>query len=100
MEDFESRCKFSTGVSAVPAGHRHSVVVPGLTDLPQWDNSVTKVFSFSNTDLNAGVGKPETSGGELAVVRGEGSMVEGVVKKLRDQHKGDLPTRIMLTGVH
>lgn len=98
LEDFESRCKLSTGVSSLPTGHRYPVVVPGLTDLPQWDNSSTKVFSYSNQDLNAGVDKPETPDGERMIVRGEGSMVEGVVQQLQKKMNGDLPTRVMLTG--
>ena len=98
MEDFESRCKLSTGVSTLPAGRRFPVVVPGLTDLPQWNNADTKVFSYSNVDLNAGVHKPETEGGEQMIVRGEGSVVEGVVTQLREKNNGELPARIMLTG--
>lgn len=98
MEDFESRCKIGTGVSSLPVGHRYPVVVPGLTDLPQWDNSSTKVFSYSNDDLNSGVDKPETPGGEKMIVRGEGSMVEGVVQQLQQKMNAQLPTRVMLTG--
>ena len=101
MEDFESRCKLNTGIASLPTGERYPVVVPGLTDVPQWSNADTKVFSYSNVDLNAGVGKPESAGGEKMVVRGDGSVVEGVVQQLRQQTKGgggELPARVMLTG--
>ena len=98
MEDFESRCKLSTGVTSLPPGRRFPVVVPGLTNAPQWDNASTKVFSYSNVDLNAGVDKPETDDGEQMIVRGEGSVVEGVMSQLREKANGELPARVMLTG--
>lgn len=101
MEDFESRCKISTGIDSLPIGERYPVVVPGLTDHPQWDNADTKVFSYSNVDLNAGVDKPESADGEKMLVRGEGSVVEGVVQQLRQKASSgseQLPARVMLTG--
>ena len=98
IEDFESRCKYGTGMNTPPAGHRFPVVVPDLTNLPQWDDADIKVYNYSNNNLNSVVGKPETDNGERMIVRGEGSVVEGIVKKLQEQNNGELPARVMLTG--
>ena len=98
LEDFESRCKFSTGVASLPLGTRFPVVLPDLTNANQWDNAATKVFSYSNENLNTVVDRPVTPDGEKMIVRGEGSVVEGVVQKLREKSKGDLPARVILTG--
>eukprot|EP00603_Paraphysomonas_imperforata_P001959 CAMPEP_0114449132 /NCGR_PEP_ID=MMETSP0103-20121206/20697_1 /TAXON_ID=37642 ORGANISM="Paraphysomonas imperforata, Strain PA2" /NCGR_SAMPLE_ID=MMETSP0103 /ASSEMBLY_ACC=CAM_ASM_000201 /LENGTH=515 /DNA_ID=CAMNT_0001621197 /DNA_START=9 /DNA_END=1558 /DNA_ORIENTATION=- len=42
--------------------------------------------------------KPETPDGEKVIVRGEGSVVEGIVQQLQQKMNGELPTRVMLTG--
>lgn len=98
IEDFESRCKIGTGVASLPQGLRFPVGLPGLTDLPQWDNTRTQVFSYSNENLNTLRERPMTADGEHMIVRGEGSIVEEVVQKLRNISNNELPARVILTG--
>ena len=100
LEDFEHRCKLSTGASTPEVGHRFPVVLPDLTDLPQWDNSGTGVYSYGNENLNSDLRKPMTTDGENMIVRGEGSTVENVVKALKEKNKGNLPSRMILTGFY
>jgi hypothetical protein len=41
--------------------------------------------------------KPEK--GDMKIVRGPGSVVEATLAKIREAHKGQTPTKVMLTGM-
>jgi hypothetical protein len=97
VEEFE----MSKGIDLVKNTNRGTLQglsaplnVPGLTDRPEWDDAKMRVFQYG-TDFTSH--EKKEVGVNLVAVRGEGSIVEDVIKRLKTSPTG-VPTKVMLTG--
>lgn len=110
IEEFEASKKSGetdASKKAQSRGFASPINLSGLTDRPEWPDAKVHMFrlgtevvvSQNNTSSSgSATNQNGKEGADLKVVRGDGSVVEGLLSSVRASNEQKVPTKIVLTG--